>query len=186
MGTATEQARLSLDGSHLPIVARIERHSDTELVVGRSLPFLRLGTRVHAADGRTGAISRVSLTVSDGVPHLSVELDYDPVVTDVPPPPAAKDRRDPTLGYETRANRASIAPPAPRRDETNHDSTLDLALAETSPRGFVPSLHPMPLPIEEKAPAHRTPRPAWGRRLITFLATLSTLLFAWARPSALG
>ena len=182
MGMAmTDQARLSLDGSKLPIVARIERCEGSAMVVGRSLPFLRLGTRVQAADGRSGAICGVSLTVQEGVPHLSVELDYDAAR---PSEPAPRERRDPTLGYESRASRPPPALTPPRRDETNHDSTLDLALAETSPRGFVPSLHPMPLPIPEPLP--RAPRPAWGRRLMTFLATLGALLFAWARPGAVG
>jgi hypothetical protein len=201
-----QAARLSLDGSSMPIVARIERCSKDALVVGRKLPFLRLGTRVRDERGRAGAISRVSMNIEDGIPHLSVELDYDPL--EVAPPevaplevieslelieshdsiaaecddkPGVRVRRDETLSYEMRSSRPSFVPSAPRLDDTNHDRTLDLALSVTQvlpqePRAFVPSLHPMPLPIPESLT--RAPRAGFWHRAITFMATLSAFFLA--------
>lgn len=186
-----QAARLSLDGSSMPIVARIERCSDDALVVGRKLPFLRLGTRVRDEKGRAGAISRVSMNIEDGIPHLSVELDYDPIASVEEPVVAAsveraRPRRDETLSYEMRSSRPSIAPPAPRLDDTNHDRTLDLALSITQaipqePKVFVPSLHPMPLPIPEKHAL--TPRAGFWHRALTFMATLSAFFLAGFRAS---
>ncbi len=203
-----QAARLSLDGSSLPIVARIERCTDDALVVGRKLPFLRLGTRVRDEHGRAGSISKVSMNVEDGVPHLSVELDYDPVEDaietpieatlasddarddadddDVPPPPPVRVRRDETLSYEMRSSRPSMPPAAVRLDDTNHDRTLDLALSVTQvvpsePKAFVPSLHPMPLAIPERLA--QAPRVGFWHRAITFLATLSAFFLAGFRTS---
>ena len=189
---ATAQARLSLDGASLPIVARIERSTDEMLVVGRRLPFLRIGTRVEDESGKKGAISRVSLAVEEGVPYLSVELEYDVARPSAPP----RERRDATLGYEMRPSRpASISPPsaASRLDETNHDSTLDLALSVTASHPlarvetFVPSLHPMPLPIPEGAilASSAARRPVFLRRMAGLLAALGALLSAWV-ASRLG
>lgn len=185
---ATAQARLSLDGASLPIVARVERSTDELLVVGRRLPFLRIGTRVEDERGKKGAISRVSLAVEDGVPYLSVELEYDVARPSAPP----RERRDATLGYEMRPSRPpSLSPPAmsasERLDATNHDSTLDLALSVDASHplhgldGFVPSLHPMPLPIPEGAmSASPAARPVFLRRMAGLLAALGALLSAWA------
>ncbi len=189
---ATAQARLSLDGASLPIVARIERSTDEMLVVGRRLPFLRIGTRVEDESGKKGAISRVSLAVEEGVPYLSVELEYDVARPSAPP----RERRDATLGYEMRPSRPpSISPPsaASRLDETNHDSTLDLALSVTASHPlarvetFVPSLHPMPLPIPEGAilASSAGRRPVFLRRMAGLLAALGALLSAWV-ASRLG
>lgn len=192
---ATAQARLSLDGASLPIVARIERSTDEVLVVGRRLPFLRIGTRVEDESGKKGAISRVSLAVEEGVPYLSVELEYDVAQKSAPP----RERRDATLGYEMRPSRPpSISPPSmsspstsgARLDDTNHDSTLDLAMSVTAthplPETFVPSLHPMPLPIPEGTIASSgARRPVFLRRMAGLLAALGALLSAWV-ASRLG
>ena len=101
-------------------------------------------------------------------------------------PPAVRARRDETLSYEMRNSRPSMAPPAPRLDDTNHDRTLDLALSVTQllpqgPKAFVPSLHPMPLAIPESVT--RSARVGLWHRALSFMATLGAFFLAGFRAS---
>jgi hypothetical protein len=172
------QKRISLEGTTQPIVARVLSAEGDCLVVGRKLPFLKLGAKVLDDTGRAGAIRGVSLRIEDGVPHLSLELEYEEVRKE-PPPPAvvasARRRRDPTLGYEMRSSRPPAASTAPSLDDTNHDGTLGYA-----GQAFRPSLAPMPLPIPEAPP----PEPAKAG-LAAFFAMLAALLLPWLRPMPL-
>lgn len=177
-------ARLSLEGTEQPIVARVESSRGGAIVVGRRLPFLRLGAKVVDELGREGAIRQVSLRIEDGVPHLSLELEYDaPKDVETPPPAVLASsrppRRDPTIGYESRASRPPAPAAAPSKDDTNHDATLGCAPTEKFEAGFRPSLAPMPLPIPEAPPASVPRAP---RRVPGWLVALASLLVAWLRP----
>ena len=58
---AGERARLSIEGVRAPIVTRVARRREDALVVTQELPFLRLGSRVLAEDGRAARIARVAV-----------------------------------------------------------------------------------------------------------------------------
>lgn len=208
---ASAEARLSLDGSSLPIVARIESSEGDVLVVGRRLPFLELGTRMKDASGREGAISQVSLKVEDGVPYLRVELTYAPLLA------PRRERRDATLGYEARPSTPPSRPSMPPAalDATNHDSTLSAGALPASVRDLPypgeapasvrdargehsgrvdplaatqalvrPSFVPSLVPMPLPIPEATSPAPRRFRyRAGAFLAAFLAIFAAWWRPT---
>lgn len=129
-GSREDEARISIDGVRVPVVARIDRRMPGGVTLRRELPLLRVGTPVRDEAGRPGRIEGVWIAMDGETPSLCVEVAYDVAPPRSGRPPAV--RGDATLGYEELAALAAGRGSGkrvrrPRTDDTNRHATLGYA-----------------------------------------------------------